>query len=77
LAESNANQPRERGQHDEHDQPRLAGVLLGYALGVIPGSRAARLFVAYLGKRLGVKPKQIEKFDEATDSGSDGDDSGS
>lgn len=47
-------------------------LLIGYALGVIPGSRAARIMVAALGKKLGVAPKQIEEYEQATDSSSDG-----
>jgi hypothetical protein len=46
-------------------------LLLGYGLGVIPASKTSQLLVAYLGKRLGVKPRQIEQYDNATTGGKD------
>lgn len=44
-------------------------LLLGVALGAIPSSELARLVVAALGKRLGVKPKDIREYNAATDDG--------
>lgn len=49
----------------------LHWLLLGYGLGVLPGVRAARIFTAFLAKRMGIKPKQIEEYDEATTEGSE------
>jgi len=43
-------------------------LLLGFALGTVPSVRLARLFVAALGKRMGIAPKAIENYAEATDS---------
>jgi len=42
-------------------------LLLGVALGAIPSSELARLVVAALGKQLGVKPGEIQKYNDATD----------
>lgn len=52
----------------------LEFLLLGVALGAIPTSDLARLTVAALGKRIGVEPKEIRKYNAATND--DGDDSG-
>ena len=41
-------------------------LLLGYVLGVLPGVRAARVATAAVGKLVGVKPRQVEEYDEAT-----------
>jgi len=48
-------------------------LLLGVGLGAIPASDLARLAVAALGKRLGVKPAEIQKYNAATDDDSDSD----
>ena len=48
-------------------------LLLGVPLGAIPSSDLARLTVAALAKRLGVKPGEIRKYNAATDDASDGD----
>ena len=48
-------------------------LLLGVALGAIPSSDLARLTVAALAKRLGVKPGEIRKYNAATDDTSEGD----
>jgi len=42
-------------------------LLLGVGLGAVPTSDLARLTVAALGKRLGVKPAEIRKYNAATD----------
>jgi len=42
-------------------------LLLGVALGAIPSSQLAQLLLAWLGKRLGLSPKDIQKFDSATE----------
>jgi len=47
--------------------PLLQYLLIGYALGVIPTRKAAVVSVAFLSKRLGVKPKDIREYEEATD----------
>jgi len=44
-------------------------LLLGVALGAVPTSDLARLTVAALGKRLGVSPKEIRRFNAATEDG--------
>jgi len=46
-------------------------LLMGFALGSVPTSEFGRLAVAALGKRLGVKPREIEKYND--DSNNDGD----
>jgi len=46
-------------------------LLLGVGLGAIPTSDLARLTVAALAKRLGVSPKEIRRFNSATDDASD------
>lgn len=46
-------------------------LLLGVGLGAIPTSDLARLAVAALAKRLGVSPKEIRRFNDATDDASD------
>lgn len=46
-------------------------LLLGVALGAIPTSDLARLTVAVLAKRFGVSPKEIKRFNEATDDAAD------
>ena len=45
-------------------------ILLGFALGSIPTVRLSRVLLAWLTKRLGVKPKRIEATQEATESDS-------
>jgi hypothetical protein len=42
-------------------------LLLGVALGAIPSAELSRIVVAYLGKRLGVAPKEIRQYNDATD----------
>jgi hypothetical protein len=41
-------------------------LLLGFALGTVPSVRLARLFVAALAKRMGVRPKEVEQYADAT-----------
>ena len=41
-------------------------LLLGVALGAIPTSDLARLAVAAIGKQVGVKPREIRKYNAAT-----------
>jgi len=41
-------------------------LLVGVALGAIPSSDLARLAVALLAKRAGVKPREIRKYNAAT-----------
>lgn len=48
-------------------------LLLGVALGAIPTSDLARLAVAGIAKRMGVKPDEIRKYNAATDDANDGD----
>lgn len=48
-----------------------AWLLIGVALGAIPSSQLGHLMVAYLGKRMGVKPRELGKYAEAAD-GDDG-----
>jgi len=47
-------------------------LLLGVALGAIPTSDLARLTVAVLGKKFGVEPGEIRKYNAATDDSEDG-----
>ena len=47
-------------------------LLLGVALGAIPTSDLARLTVALLAKRAGLKPADIRKYNAATNEDSDG-----
>jgi len=42
-------------------------LLAGIALGAIPTSELGRLLLTYLGKRAGVTPSEIEKYQAATD----------
>jgi hypothetical protein len=49
----------------------LEVLILGYGLGVVPASKTAQIVVAALGKRLGVRPQEIEAYGDATE-GSDG-----
>ncbi len=42
-------------------------LLMGFALGSVPTSEFGRISVAFIGKRLGVEPKDVEEYDEATD----------
>lgn len=51
-------------------------LLLGVALGAIPTSELSNILVAFLGKKLGVKPGEITSYNKAA-SASDGDDSDS
>jgi len=46
-------------------------LLMGFALGSVPTSEFGRLAVAALGKRLGVKPKEIEKYNDENSNESD------
>jgi hypothetical protein len=46
-------------------------LLLGVALGAIPSSELAGLVVAALGKRLGVKPGEIRRYNAAAEDGAD------
>jgi len=41
-------------------------LLLGVALGAIPSAELGRIAVAFLAKRLGVTPKEITSYNEAT-----------
>jgi len=47
-------------------------ILIGVALGAIPTSDLARLTVAALGKRIGVDPKEIRRYNAATNDDGDG-----
>jgi len=40
-------------------------LLIGYAIGVVPKRDISRLFIAFIGKKVGVKPRQIRRFDNA------------
>lgn len=42
-------------------------LLLGVALGAIPSAELGRIAVAALGKWMGVSPKQITAYNDATD----------
>ena len=44
-----------------------AVILVGVALGAIPSAALGRLMVVWLAKRIGVSPKEIERYGEATD----------
>lgn len=44
-------------------------ILLAYALGAIPTSELGRLALAALSKRLGLKPREIEQYNDAADDG--------
>ena len=46
-------------------------ILFGVVLGAVPSSDLARLAVAALGKRLGVEPVEIRKYNAATDDDTD------
>ncbi|RKS83298.1 hypothetical protein BDK61_2641 [Haloarcula quadrata] len=47
-------------------------LLLGVALGAIPSSELGRIAVATLAKRLGLKPREIRRFNAATEDGAGG-----
>lgn len=47
-------------------------LLIGVALGAIPTSQLSQLLLAVLGKKLGVKPGEIRKYDDATNDGDSG-----
>ncbi|WP_160163634.1 hypothetical protein [Natrinema versiforme] len=42
----------------------IGAVLIGYVLGAVPSSETGRISVAALGKKLGIKPKEIEKYND-------------
>lgn len=42
-------------------------LLLGYALGAVPSAEFARIVITAVGKRAGVKPREIERYSDATD----------
>lgn len=46
---------------------QLEALLLGVALGAVPSAELGRIMVALLGKWAGVKPKQIEEYNEAAE----------
>jgi len=46
-------------------------ILLGFVLGSLPTVDAGRIAVAAVGKRLGVSPKAIRSYNEATDDSRD------
>jgi hypothetical protein len=45
-------------------------LLIGVALGSIPTRELGRIMVAFLAKRVGVKAKEIERYEKATDDSS-------
>ncbi|MUV50963.1 MULTISPECIES: hypothetical protein [Haloarcula] len=47
-------------------------LLLGVALGAIPSSELGRIAVATLAKRLGLEPREIRRFNAATDDSAGG-----
>lgn len=53
------------------DQPEL--LLAAYALGAVPATRLARIATAYAAKKAGLKPREIEQYNDATDGDTDGD----
>lgn len=48
-------------------ESQIFWLVLGITLGSIPQIKLGRIMVAWLSKRLGVKPKDIENYQEATD----------
>lgn len=44
-------------------------LLLGVALGAIPSSELGRIAVATLAKKLGLKPREIQRFNAAAEDG--------
>jgi len=48
-------------------QDPIYWLLLGVALGAIPSAQLGRIMIVVLGKRLGVKPKEIESYQDATE----------
>lgn len=44
-------------------------LLIGYALGAVPTYKAMQIVVAAAAKKLGVKPSDIEQYDDATEDG--------
>ncbi|WP_158228652.1 hypothetical protein [Halorubrum sp. C191] len=50
----------------------IEALLLGFALGSIPSLESARIMVATLGKRLGVKPAEIQEYNSTTNDPDDG-----
>lgn len=42
-------------------------LILGVALGAIPSSELGKLMVAWLAKKLGVKPSDIRQYEQATE----------
>jgi len=42
-------------------------LLIGAALGAIPSARLGRLGTAIIAKKAGLRPAELEKYDDATD----------
>jgi hypothetical protein len=42
-------------------------ILTGYALGAVPTTETGRMLLAAIGKRAGLKPREIERYQSATD----------
>jgi hypothetical protein len=49
--------------------PTTQGVLIGIVIGAIPQNQLAAILVAFVGKKLGVKPGQIRSYQSAVDDG--------
>lgn len=43
-------------------------ILIGFALGAIPTSESSNIMVAFLAKKLGVKPREIQSYNKAATS---------
>lgn len=48
-------------------------LLIGFALGSIPSAELARLFVALIAKKFGLKPAEIRRYNNTDANESDGD----
>jgi threonine synthase len=46
-------------------------ILIGVALGAVPASTLGRIGAAWLAKKAGLKPGEIQEYTEATDGDSD------
>jgi hypothetical protein len=48
-------------------------LLIGVALGAIPSATLGRIMTAYLAKRAGLKPSEIQEYQNAADGDADAD----
>jgi hypothetical protein len=53
------------------DLSAIHWLLIGFALGAVPAAELSRVLVAFLGTRLGVNPRDIERYNDPDNSGGD------